>query len=337
MKQETGSEAPRRGRLSTFLRAVFASHNRSFTLMVVPHSNKKSFHLTINIYAVLLVIAMAAVVLLAFLVLATEYTTSDMLYVQQREADQTAQDELERVIRDINRLRQSAQQFDSSIGSAMTRLGISPPADSRTQSVGGDLGNLFGLQEVQEGDFRQLYEIQYMRSSIEDSIEPMERIFEVVSDQQDLLEDIPHVWPIEGGRGVVVASFGPGFHPVFDTWHMQSGLKIAAAGYGDAVLAAANGTVAKIDFDPQYRGWYVRVEHRYGFSTQYSHLNNIFVSEGERLSQGQIIGEVGDTGYAMRPQLGFEIMIGSDALDPAAFIQTAETNARWTGSVRSGT
>ncbi|AFG38002.1 metalloendopeptidase-like membrane protein [Spirochaeta africana DSM 8902] len=337
MNQDSREKKPGKRGIFGFIRSVFASPQRTFTVMVVPHSHKKSFHIKINIYAVLLVMVVAALVVVSFIVLAAEYTASDTLQVQQRQADQQAEAELERVIGEIGRLQQQTREFDAAMSQALTRFGLESADTGSGRPADGDLGDLFGLQEVQDGDFRELYNLQQMRSSLESSLEPMQRIYAAVQDQQDLLEDIPHLWPIQHGKGTVVSGFGPGFHPVFDVWHINRGVKIAVPGFGNPVISAANGTVAAVRFDPAERGWYVRIEHRYGISTQYAHLNGVFVSEGERVSQGQAIGEVGDTGYVTAPQLGFEIMLGSDMLDPADFILSADSAGRWTGPRRSGT
>ncbi|MFW6362202.1 MAG: M23 family metallopeptidase [Spirochaeta sp.] len=337
MKQDSNDKKPEKKSLLKFLRAVFASSSRTFTVMIVPHSHKDAFHLRVNAFAVLLGFLLIGGIVASFLILATEYTTSDRLQVQQREAEQARQQELELVIDEIHQLQQTAQRFDSSMGQAVQRFGVNESEGDDLGPADGDLGDLFGLQEVQDDDFRSLYDIQHVRGIVEGAVEPIQRIYDAVSGQQELLEDIPHLWPVQGGQGTVVATFGPGFHPVFDTWYVNRGMHIATASYGDQIVAAANGAVASIEFDPADRGWYVRIEHRYGFSTLYAHLNSISVSEGERVSQGQIIGEIGDSGYVNSPRLGFEIMLGSDVLDPETFIQSADSSSRWTGSRRSGT
>ncbi|GAB6091319.1 M23 family metallopeptidase [Spirochaeta dissipatitropha] len=303
--------------------------------MVLPHSHRKGFNLRVNIYAILLALVLVVSITLAFLVLAAEYSTSDSLQVQRRAAEQQAQDELEQVVSDIVNLQLAARRFQSAMSNTMDTLGIPDSDSSSIRPADGDLGDLFGLQEVQEGDFRQLYDLQYIREQVDSSLSPIDRIYRTVTSSRDLLEDIPHIWPVRGNRGTISSMFGPVLHPVYDQWVVNRGLVISLNGVGDHVVSSANGIVARVDFDPVDKGWFVVVNHRYGFTTRYEHLGAIFVGEGESVSQGQEIGTVGKSGYAVQPQLGFTVMIGSDFLNPADFLQI--TAGRWTGYRRSGT
>lgn len=67
---------------------------------------------------------------------------------------------------------------------------------------------------------------------------------------------------------------------------------------GDLVLAVAGGTVQKTGYD-RVAGNYVRILHSNGVVTFYGHLSHILVSAGQPVSQGTIIGYVGNTGYTI--------------------------------------
>lgn len=67
---------------------------------------------------------------------------------------------------------------------------------------------------------------------------------------------------------------------------------------GDPVLAAAGGIIQKIGYHP-IAGNYIRILHPNGVVTFYGHLSKIIVSPGEKVSQGQIIGYIGHTGYTI--------------------------------------
>ena len=62
----------------------------------------------------------------------------------------------------------------------------------------------------------------------------------------------------------------------------------------------------------------VMINHGNGYYTLYGHLSGYAVSAGEAVGQGQVIGYVGDTGWATGPHLHFEIREGSTKLDPEA-------------------
>ncbi|THB68032.1 MAG: M23 family metallopeptidase [Spirochaetaceae bacterium] len=331
---EAGSKKRSGNGFVRFFRAVAASSNRSFTVMIIPHSHKKNVSIRINLYALVFVLTLFIVIAVAFFVLAAEYTAGDSLKQQELQAQADAKDRLSRIIAQIGQVRQSAQRFEASVQRAADKIGLED-SGVESDSIDGDLGSVFGLQEVQEGDFRDLYDLQYSRVAAENALETLEELYRTVEHQEDLLEDIPHLWPIESGRGVISSSFGPAFHNITSTWHINRGIAISAS-VGDRVRASGNGVVSRIDFDPAGKGWFIVLEHRYGFSTEYANLNRVFLAEGDRVSQGQVIGEVGSSGMVPSPQLGFYITIGSDVLDPSMFIQANEAR-RWTGSNRSGT
>jgi murein DD-endopeptidase MepM/ murein hydrolase activator NlpD len=81
---------------------------------------------------------------------------------------------------------------------------------------------------------------------------------------------------------------------------------------GTSVMAAAAGTVI-VARDSGYNGGYgnyIVISHDNGSQTLYSHLSHVSVTQGESVDQGQVIGAVGQTGWATGPHLHFEIRNG---------------------------
>lgn len=84
---------------------------------------------------------------------------------------------------------------------------------------------------------------------------------------------------------------------------------------GEPIVAAAEGVVV---FAGQ-RGGYgnvVEVEHAGGVRTLYAHASELSVKEGERVSRGQAIARVGETGRATGPHLHFEVRVQGKPVDP---------------------
>ncbi len=105
----------------------------------------------------------------------------------------------------------------------------------------------------------------------------------------------------------------------FSSYHR--GIDIDGFGrYGATIVAAADGTVVLAAYQDWGYGNYVIIQHGDGSRTLYAHLSEIWVSQGQYVSQGQGIGALGSTGYSTGPHLHFEIQIGGVAVDPLAYL-----------------
>lgn len=93
------------------------------------------------------------------------------------------------------------------------------------------------------------------------------------------------------------------FHPVQHRWKSHLGTDYAAP-YGTPILAVGDGVVEKAGYTAG-NGNYVKIRHNGVYETQYLHMRRILVKNGQRVEQGQTIGEVGSTGLATGPHVCF--------------------------------
>jgi murein DD-endopeptidase MepM/ murein hydrolase activator NlpD len=96
-----------------------------------------------------------------------------------------------------------------------------------------------------------------------------------------------------------------------------------AGGKGSPVKASNSGKVVLAD-SFYLSGRTVVVDHGWGVSTIYAHLDRIDVSEGQRVKRGQPLGTVGSTGRATGPHLHFGALIRSVKVDPLRLIEVTE-------------
>ena len=124
----------------------------------------------------------------------------------------------------------------------------------------------------------------------------------------------------------ITSYYGYRVHPVYGTTKFHSGIDIGA-GYGDTIMAAASGTVIYVT-EP-YEGCnkggsgygnYCIIDHGNGYSTLYGHARDIYVYEGQSVSAGQSIGEVGSTGTSTGAHLHFEVRVWGDTQNPLDYL-----------------
>ena len=121
-------------------------------------------------------------------------------------------------------------------------------------------------------------------------------------------------WPVS--EGAIVARFGPQTHPTLRTVTQNTGIDIAVK-VGTPVVAVADGLVSKILWLPSY-GNLVILSHGGGFYTVYTHLGEIGVAEGEKVKEGEAIG---NTGEALNgPRLHFELWKGKEKQNPEQWL-----------------
>lgn len=88
-----------------------------------------------------------------------------------------------------------------------------------------------------------------------------------------------------------------------------------AAAYGTPVRSVGNGTVTFAGWNGSY-GYMIKIRHNGTYSTNYAHMSKLAVSRGTRVSQGDIIGYVGSTGFSTGPHLHYEMVKNGSKVNP---------------------
>ena len=98
----------------------------------------------------------------------------------------------------------------------------------------------------------------------------------------------------------------------------HTGVDIAAV-TGTKIKAATDGEVVMVSEEGDY-GKHIKMQIG-EVSVIYAHCNNIYVKEGDKITQGQEIAEVGSTGNSTGPHLHFEIRISEKTVDPQKIVE----------------
>lgn len=120
-----------------------------------------------------------------------------------------------------------------------------------------------------------------------------------------------YIWPT---RGTLTSGYG------WRWGRMHRGVDIAGP-VGTPIVAAAPGVVARSGWNSGGYGNLVDIRHADGSLTRYAHNSRLLVREGQQVSQGQQIAEMGSTGYSTGPHLHFEVHLPSNgAVNPMAYL-----------------
>jgi murein DD-endopeptidase MepM/ murein hydrolase activator NlpD len=124
------------------------------------------------------------------------------------------------------------------------------------------------------------------------------------------------MWPSDDSK-LVTSKYGMRPHPILGYTTMHNGIDIGAH-YGTNIRAADGGIVMISEYSSSY-GNYVMINHGGGRYTLYAHMSKRLVSVGDKVSQGDVIGLVGSTGYSTGAHIHFEIQIDGKRTDPLQF------------------
>ena len=126
---------------------------------------------------------------------------------------------------------------------------------------------------------------------------------------------VRHAWPVaQSTRQKISSGYGMRNDPFHGRRSFHGGIDIAAA-TGTPVLASAEGTVSKVAHGKGL-GKYVAVQHRDGTESYYGHLSAQHVRQGQRVMQGQKVGELGSTGRSTGPHLDYRIKKNGETFNP---------------------
>jgi len=126
------------------------------------------------------------------------------------------------------------------------------------------------------------------------------------------------VWPVEGVYNVS-SPYGYRIHPISGVKKMHTGIDVPAS-TGTNILSAEDGFVITASYITGY-GNTVIISHGGGLTTLYGHASKLLVSQGQEVKKGEVIAEVGSTGYSTGPHLHFEVRVSGSHTDPMNYLK----------------
>ena len=127
-----------------------------------------------------------------------------------------------------------------------------------------------------------------------------------------------YIWPVTTSRRIT-SNYGGRNTGIPGASTNHKGVDIGGVYYTSKVLAAKDGIVITSKYVSSY-GNYVVISHGSGNTTLYAHMSSRSVKEGDRVTQGQVIGVTGSTGISSGPHLHYEIVENGKRVDPKQYL-----------------
>jgi murein DD-endopeptidase MepM/ murein hydrolase activator NlpD len=306
--------------VAAFFKAVAAMFRRRYTIILVPHSEKKVHNIHVNF----LLLCVIAVVILGMAASFFLHRVSSDRYRNDISNKDTrlreTQASLDQLRDEMSVLWREARAFQSALSGVFSSLGLNVSADTAKTAGSGDLSSFFDMRETTEGRLREAEDVRSLANYLSSAVEPLKEIGTLLDSQSSLLTEVPNIWPIKGGIGHISMFFGENEDPFTGQVYVHKGIDLSTYRQGDPIVATADGQVVTVDYDVDGFGNYVIIRHKHGFYTRYGHMHSFKVRTGQRVQQGEVIGYIGNTGRSTGPHVHYEVHIGSDIVDPYKFL-----------------
>jgi murein DD-endopeptidase MepM/ murein hydrolase activator NlpD len=137
--------------------------------------------------------------------------------------------------------------------------------------------------------------------------------------KEEMLRSIPAIMPISNKDLTRTASgFGLRIHPIYKIIRFHAGMDFTAPS-GTEIYVTGDGTVASVISSKRGLGNHIIINHGFGYTSVYAHLDRFNVHPGQKVRRGDVIGFVGSTGLSLAPHLHYEIKLNGTNVDPVNY------------------
>jgi murein DD-endopeptidase MepM/ murein hydrolase activator NlpD len=314
------------GFIAGIFKAIGRFLSRRYTLVFVPHSEKKVYNLHITILSICCFLFVVFGILGTFFWYGTSYSSTMYAMASKDVRLKDVQASLDQLRDETALLLREARNFEGALSGVLSALGKNAN-NPLSQNTLGDLSSFLGIKETTDGTLREVDDIRKLSAYLSQAVEPIKEMGVLLDSQSAMLTEIPNIWPVKGGIGNITMFFGQNINPITGQYYIHKGIDIATYHAGDPVLATADGQVVTTEYANDF-GNNIVIKHKHGYYTRYAHLQSMKVKLGQSVQQNDVIGYIGNTGISTGPHLHYEVHIGSDVVNPYRYITLRSRIAR---------
>jgi murein DD-endopeptidase MepM/ murein hydrolase activator NlpD len=295
---------------------------RRWTVVFVPHDAEPSRIMEVSYRVVRTVIVGA--VLVAAAALGLGYVTVSRTVDLTQSALLTQENaRLEQQLGELNGRLSSLADTLSRISQRDARIRVLAnlePIDPQVQAAGIG-GPTVGEMEGEVGSaMRRTSEVRVDLNALIRRANLLASSFKEAADSLSVhsarLSATPSIMPTQGWLSSAFSSMRS--HPILHVARPHEGIDVTAP-MGTPIEAPAAGLVRDAGWEAGY-GNTIVIDHGFGTVTKFAHCSKILVREGQRVSRGQRIALVGNTGLATGPHLHYEVHVNGRPVDPLRYV-----------------
>ncbi len=160
----------------------------------------------------------------------------------------------------------------------------------------------------------------------------LDEVEQLSNQREDMLASIPAIKPVRSDklkRNIrSLSGFGMRMHPIFKRRRMHAGIDFTAP-KGVEIHATGNGKIHSIKKLRSGYGTHVIIDHGYGYKTLYAHMSAVDVKKGQKVTRGQVIGKIGNTGTSTAPHLHYEVIYKGKKVNPIHYCMDGLTDQEY--------
>ena len=230
-------------------------------------------------------------------------------------------DLLSKQVADANEMLSSLQDRDDNIYRII--FGVEPiPEEIRTAGFGGanrykDLAEK-GLEreELVVGNYQK---IDQLKKQMYIQTKSYDEIMELAKNKELHLASLPAIQPVSKKELRRLSSgFGYRIDPILKVRRPHNGIDFSLE-KGSPVYATGDGVVSLVRSSFSGYGKQIEIDHGFGYTTKYAHLNEFLVKKGQKVKRGEIIAYSGNTGKSTAPHLHYEVHIDNKPVNPVHY------------------
>jgi murein DD-endopeptidase MepM/ murein hydrolase activator NlpD len=146
----------------------------------------------------------------------------------------------------------------------------------------------------------------------------LRELLQVMREQHNRLDHTPSIVPVDSDTYSFSSGFGWRQDPFTGRREFHSGLDISDS-EGTPIIAPASGVVLETG-SSKHIGIYLRLDHGRGCTTSYAHLAAVSVKPGDKVTRGQVLGLMGNTGKSSGPHVHYRIDLNEKMVNPRNYI-----------------